>query len=289
MDETIPSWLQTSIWPEQFMPRYDLPGGPPTVRYAICSTPRSGSTFLALMLRNSGLFGCPLEYFNDDFLPTWRKRAAAEGFDSLIRFIESRRTSANGRFAVKIHRTQLRTALAEIGPELLSDRWRFILLRRRDVLKQALSWTAAAQSGKWMIQLRAKGEAAYERSEIAWRIGQAVRHTASWHQIFAERGLPFLELVYEDIAQDPRGALQAVADFLATPLPPDLDVAGLIETPVQRSARTSVWETRYIAESRAVRVDPDLFEYVEGCRALALQRIRRQARRWLLRLSGTRT
>jgi LPS sulfotransferase NodH len=287
MKQDAPPWIDAPAWPEQFTPAMDLAGGPPLVRYAICATPRSGSNFLGHMLKNTGLLGCPLEYFNPDHLPIWRKRAVREGFPGVMPLIESRRTSANGRFGIKIHRTHLPATMAEIGPGFLGPGWKHILLRRGDVLGQALSWSIAAQTAVWKSGLRAKGEAVYDRAAIARRIELAVKHTASWQLLFAERGIVPLELAYEDIERDPAGAVRAVAAFLETALPAELDLGRLIETRKQRSQVTQAWRQRFVAETSAAPVDPAMLEFVEGRRAALIRDARFRLRRaagWLQRL-----
>ncbi|MFO1060277.1 MAG: Stf0 family sulfotransferase [Dongiaceae bacterium] len=282
MNQDVPPWHDAPAWPEQFTPAYDLAGPPPAVRYAICTTPRSGSHFLALMMKNTGLFGCPLEYFHGEYLPIWRRRAEAEGFGSVIRFLEGRRTGANGRLGIKIDRASLPATVAEIGPGFLRGDWRFVFLRRRDLLAQALSWTAAAQTGAWKSDWARRGAAAYSRHEIAWRVGLAARQNASWQQFFAERGQVPLELVYEDVEQDPQGALEAVAGFLGTKLPAGLDAGRLVETRVQRSAGTAAWRERYVRETRELADAVALFDHDGSRRAAqlrhALWRLRRAGR-----------
>jgi LPS sulfotransferase NodH len=272
MNQELPAWHDAPAWPEQYTPAFDLAGGPPTVRYAICTTPRSGSHFLSLMMKNTGLFGCPLEYFHREYLPIWRRRAAAEGHGSVIRFLESRRTGANGRLGIKIDRMSLPATVAEIGPGFLRGEWKLIFLRRRDLLAQALSWTRAAQTGAWKADWAHRGAVAYSRHEVAWRVGLAARQNASWQQLFAERGQVPLELVYEEVEQDPRGALEAVAGFLDTPLPADLDWTRLVETRVQRTAGSSAWRERYVEETRAQADELALFDYTGSRKAAQLRR-----------------
>jgi LPS sulfotransferase NodH len=284
MKQDSPVWLDAPTWPEQFMPALDLDGGPPTVRYAICATPRSGSNFLGHMLKNTGLFGCPLEYFNPENLPIWRKRAARERFAGVVPLIEGRRTSRNGRFGIKIHRTHLAAAVAEIGPDFLGPAWKFILLRRRDVLGQAVSWSIAAQTSVWKSGLAASGEAVYSRAAIARRLELAVKHTASWQQLFAERGIVPLELAYEDIERDPARAVRTVAEFLETPLPAELDLGRLIETRKQRAQGSLNWRQRYVAETRAVPDDPMMLEFIESRRAALIRAARSRLRRAVGRL-----
>jgi LPS sulfotransferase NodH len=65
-------------WTEQFDPALDFPvPADVSVRYAICSTPRSGSHFLGQLLYATGRMRCPLEYFNRRNIVRWQERAAA--------------------------------------------------------------------------------------------------------------------------------------------------------------------------------------------------------------------
>jgi trehalose 2-sulfotransferase len=251
------------VWKDQFLPEQDLVGPAPTVRYVICSTPRSGSHFLGHMMKNTGVFGYPLEYFNPGNLPTWRQRASAEGYESVIRFLEGKRTGRNGRLGIKLHRTHLAAAIEEIGVEALQSDWKFILLRRRDILGQALSWSNAAQTGVWMSGLPAKGEAVYDRQLIMKYMKRICRQGASWREFLAERGLVPLELAYEDVAADPSGALETVSEFLSTPLPRDLDVSRIVTTKVQRANFMEAWRERFIRETKEQSKLASSTEYAE--------------------------
>lgn len=278
------------LWKEQFLPEEDLVGSEPTVRYVICSTPRSGSHFVGHLLKNAGVFGYPLEYFHPDKLPIWRQRVRAEGYECLIQFLENKRTSWNGRLGIKLHRTQLPAAIEEIGLEALQADWKFILLRRRDILGQALSWSRASQTGAWMSWLPANGEAVYNRQQIQRCMELASNHTASWEQFLAERGLVPLELVYEDVAASPVTALEKVSEFLSTPLPHDLDLGRIVQTKVQRTSSTDAWRERFVRETREQRKTAQSFQYV-GRKPTLARRVLLRARRIMraFRSSGRRT
>lgn len=269
-------------WKDQFLPEHDLAGAAPTMRYVICSTPRSGSHFVGHIMMNTGAFGCPLEYFNPDNLPTWRQRAKDEGRESVIQFLETKRTGANGRLGIKLHRTHLPAAIEEIGLEALQRDWKFILLRRKDILGQALSWAKAAQTGAWMSELSPKKEAVYDRNSIMQCMKLASNHTASWQQFLAERGVVPLELVYEDVAADPATALQTISGFLSTPLPRDLDLTRIVSTKVQRTGSTDAWRERFIRETREQPRTAQSFQYL-GHRAGLIGRAISRARRAVAR------
>jgi trehalose 2-sulfotransferase len=239
----------SDVWHEQFDPKHDLVSTTPTVRYVLCTTPRSGSHFLGHLLQRSGSFGYPLEYFNPLNLPEWQKRAAAEGASEVVEFLESKRTSPNGCFGIKLHYSHLTRAVEVIGLRPLIDRWRFVLLRRRDVLGQAISWARASQTRAWISGMPELAPASYDRAAVAYRLTLVLEHTAGWQRFLAENGVLPLELTYEDVMANPADAVARIADLLRIDLP-DPPVAGELRTKVQRSHANDDWREHFIADMR---------------------------------------
>jgi trehalose 2-sulfotransferase len=239
----------SAVWHEQFDPKHDMVSTTPTVRYALCTTPRCGSHFLGHLLQRSGYFGYPLEYFNPLNMPEWQKRAAAEGVAGVVEFLENKRTSPNGCFGIKLHYSQLAHAVALIGLRPLIENWSFVLLRRQDVLGQAISWARASQTKAWISNMPERAPASYDRSAIAYRLTLVLEHTAGWQRFLAENGVLPLELTYEDVMATPADAVARIADLLRIDLP-DPPVAGELLTRVQRSRASDDWRERFTADMR---------------------------------------
>lgn len=239
----------TEVWHEQFDPKYDLVSTIPTVRYVLCTTPRSGSHFLGHLLQGTGLFGYPLEYFNPLNFPEWQKRAIAEGADEVVAFLENKRTTPNGCFGIKLHYSHLTKAVEVIGLRRLIDTSRFVLLRRRDVLGQAISWARASQTRAWISGMPELAPASYDRAAVAYRLNLVLEHTAGWQRFLAENGVLPLELTYEDVMANPADAMAKIADLLNIHLPAS-SVAYELRTKLQRSHANDDWRERFTAEMR---------------------------------------
>ncbi len=137
----------------------DLTGPmPPSKRYLICSTQRSGSTYLASMLDKTNLAGRPMEYFNDVYVGAFCRRFALQNLERLkyISELQRLRTSPNGVFGAKAHLWQLQLwssvkTLAALKV-LLSGFDYLIFVRRKNLLDQAISLDRALQTGHWSSQ-----------------------------------------------------------------------------------------------------------------------------------------
>jgi len=239
-----------TIWREQFDRKHDLVNTTaPTVRYVLCTTPRCGSHFVGHLLYRSGLFGYPLEYFNPLNYPEWQKRTAAAGATDVLGYLEGKRTSPNGCFGIKLHYSHLAAAVAVIGLRPLIDDWRFVLLRRRDVLGQAVSWARAVQTRAWISDMPELAPARYDRAAIAYRLNLLLEQTAGWQRFLAENGVLPLELTYEDVVASPAGAMSKIADLLGVDLP-DSAPTGELPVEVQRTRTSGAWREQFIREMR---------------------------------------
>ena len=238
------------LWQRQFGAENDFPPTETLKHVAICTTPRCGSHFLGHQMRNLNCFGYPLEYMNPGNLPVWQARARENGADCTLDFIKSVRTGPNGVFSIKLHHEHLEPFLDhEPNPR----NYRFIHLRRRDLLRQAVSFARAQQTGAWISDMPERAEAHYDRDLIASKIEAIAEGNAGWQAFLASLGIEPLELYYEDIVADRNAALQRIARYLGVELrSPDPDVAEFLPKP-QRGADdpTQDWEERFKADSRA--------------------------------------
>jgi trehalose 2-sulfotransferase len=191
--------------------------------YLICATPRSGSTLLCGLLESSGVAGHPASYFNREglngYADDWRIARPRDGQidEAFVRAALTAGKTSNGVFGGRI--------MAETLPELISGlaaaasrpavtdvdllsaqlgRLRFVHLRRRDVVAQAVSWAKSLQTHFWHPgeavaaggqdphydeELIGRLVATIERSEADWTVWFAAHSivpcevTKSWRQI----------------------------------------------------------------------------------------------------------
>ena len=240
-------------WTEQFDPALDFPAAADAkVRYAICSTPRSGSHFLGQLLYGTGRMGCPLEYFNRRNVVRWQERAEiAKAGGDLVRFIAGVRTSANGCFGIKAHYPQLKSLLQHIPVREFVSSFAHIHIVRRDLLAQAISFARAEQIDDW-ISRRSAGlsgpqRAVYDGGHIRRCLIEIGRQNASWNYFFSVFGIQPLILEYESLAADPPACVRRVAAFVGIDLPADTTIPAA-RTVRQSSDETASWRDRFLNE-----------------------------------------
>ena len=215
--------------------------------YAICTTIRSGSTWLAELLASTGALGRPAEYFSTRF----QKRLLSPRYPEAVRdqaaYALEHGTTPNGVYGFKIYPMQLdalsaRLAWTEFFPEL-----RFIHLARRDLLGQAISRVRVNQTLQWRSTLPAAADPRYDGPAILAAMREIVAQDARWQLFFARNGLAPLRLVYEDALPAAAGVVEAVARLVGVDGPvtaaPERIAFG-----IQRDGLSAAWRARFVAE-----------------------------------------
>ena len=93
---------------------------------------------------------------------------------------------------------------------------RYVWLRRRDVVRQGVSWWRAAETGEYA--LARDGQPAPPPTYDATAIGRLVRYArdcdAAWAAWFRTNRVDPLVLFYEDMIEDLGGTVESVLDYL---------------------------------------------------------------------------
>jgi LPS sulfotransferase NodH len=255
-------------WTEQFDPALDFPlSRDVSIRYVICSTPRSGSHFLGQLLYATGRMGSPLEYFNRRNIVRWEERAGTAGAGAdLVRFIAGIRTSPNGCFGIKAHYPHLRMLTRHIPIAEFVSAFAHIHIVRRDLLAQAISFARAEQTGDWISRGPASGcSAVYDSDLIRHCLAEIGRQNASWNYLFHAFGIRPLVVEYESLVADPPECVRRVAGFIGVDLPADTPIA--CRTSRQRDDESESWRDRFIDEIRREALswaDLDVLQHVPG-------------------------
>lgn len=211
--------------------------------YLICATPRSGSTLLCGLLESSRVAGRPASYFNrrglHDYADDWRIARPRDGRidEAYVRAALAAGKTSNGVFGGRI--------MAETLPELIGDlaaadsgsavtdlellsaqpgRLRFVHLRRRDVVAQAVSWAKALQTHYWHPGEAVKpgGQHPHYDEELIGRLLAAIdKFEADWTLWFTAHSIVPCQVVYEELAADPLRAAHKVLAYLGLHVPPD--------------------------------------------------------------------
>lgn len=233
-----------------------LPAQPtaPKRSYFICSMQRSGTWLLSSLLASTGVAGRPHEYFEAGTEQASRRRWGADSFpDYLSRVLESG-TTENGVFGSNVMWPNFEGLLARLqegstglaGSELVARHFpspRFVLLRRDDVVAQAVSWAKAIQSGSFHHWNAVVREPEFDFDQIEGLAAEIERGVASWRAWFAENEIVPLTIRFEDLVAEPERTALGVLRFLAIDLP-----EGVAVSPQTRKASDDVdadWIARY--------------------------------------------
>jgi len=217
--------------------------------YAICTSGRSGSNLLCQYLSSTGVLGNPLEYFNGSGRRLLGYPEYPDEPSRQVDWILTAGATPNGIYGLKAFPAQIEQVEKSIRWTELLPGLKFVLLKRRDSLGQALSAVRALQTGQWRASMPARGPAMYDGAQIYERLQFAARDYAWWDIFFARQAVVPTIIVYEDLLADPQSAVDQVADLFG--LRGYARVASeRIDLTLQRDATTEEWRARFLAEYR---------------------------------------
>ncbi|HWA63445.1 MAG TPA: Stf0 family sulfotransferase [Caulobacteraceae bacterium] len=217
--------------------------------YAICTEPRSGSTWLCRVLESTGVLGVPTEYFNAN---TMRRGRGFTDYpldpEDQIPALLKLGATPNGVYGLKI--------FAHIFDHVAATRWaerlpnlKFISLVRLDALGQAISHVRAMQTQQWVAHRQPQAEPVYDFDHINNELVRLLRARTRWAYYLSRNDIPVLHLEYERIVRQPQETAEAVARFIGLEERPVVDLSK-VSVEVQRDALSDDWRARYVAQAR---------------------------------------
>ena len=236
----------------EMSPERDFPGETPVKqRYAILSSPRSGSTLLGRFLHETKKAGDPQEYFNPPLIALERKRSENPklNMNQFLRLMEKRRTSPNGMFGMKMHYSQLLGVFNTPKPNanvvnFLRKLDKVIWIRRRDRIGQAISQAVAVKTNVWSSEdsrFEREPEVNIHPYECIETLRVVSRDDVGWEQLIKAIKLPVHEVWYEDFVADyekqARGTLRYLGinkEVPVIPAPPIERQAGKLNERLKR-------------------------------------------------------
>jgi LPS sulfotransferase NodH len=204
----------------------------------------------------TGVLGHPREWLNLRELQRMRPGKVA-GVADCCRLIRHEGTTANGIAATKL----LANHYLRLDGGFVANNWfseqRWIHLRRRDRLGQAISRTIAVQSGRWAETMGNEPTArlvAYSRRQIDANLEEIDQADRMWADYFAAESIEPLALWYEDLEQDLHQPLEKMAIYVGGEAllaelrrsPPFLTGSFDIGLVRQRDATNVEWRVRYL-------------------------------------------
>lgn len=184
----------------------------------LASTFRSGSTFVAALLKANGLEGLNWEKFND----IWRCVSASddEFYNACLKVA---RTTRDGVFASKImwpQRNKLakcvqtdRKHSSELANAFPASKWIFVY--RENKIKQSISFWRAKKSGRWHVNaVETEPVIEYNYKEIRKCYNEFVAYDQLWDDFFTQASIVPFRIKYEDFQSNLETQLTNLLDFI---------------------------------------------------------------------------
>jgi trehalose 2-sulfotransferase len=228
----------------------------PAQSYVICCVQRTGSWLLAHTLTDTGYAGRPYDYFDEGERKTHTREWGLPrvDLDSYIQAVRDHATTPNGVLGSKLMWNDFDRLGAHAGADAGLEFMRmtfgdpqFVWLRRRDKVRQGISWWRAVATSQWVLRPdQEAGQPAADLERILPLVRFAQQCEDGWRQWFASTGIQPCEVVYEDLARDRLTVANRVLGFLRLPL---LDAGRL--PPVRYRQQADGLTDRYVDLVRA--------------------------------------
>jgi len=230
--------------------------------YIIASVQRSGTHLLCSILRSAGIAGSPGEHFLSKPGDTWEKRWGTPSRMAFLQHVLRQNTASNGVFGTVImwsYFERMLQILQEIpeyknlnGASLLAAVFRepkYIWMRRRNHVEQAISWAMACQTGVWTQKAEQKSRPRaipkFDFKVIDEWCNRVAAHDQAWANYFRENQIQPLVLFYEDVVASHRVAAERVLESLRLRFPPDMEIPA---PPIEKQANriSKEWAASYL-------------------------------------------
>jgi trehalose 2-sulfotransferase len=238
----------------------------PKTSYIIASVQRSGTHLLCSILRSTGVASLPAEHFPSKPGETWEKRWGTPSRLAFVQRVLQQNTAADGVFGTVVmwsYFERMLQMLQEIptfedlrGAQLLValfNRPKYIWLRRRNRVEQAVSWAMACQTGVWAQTGEEKRQPRaiprFDFKVIDEWCNRIAEHEEGWSNYFRENQIEPLVLFYEDVVTSHRTAAERVLEFLGLPVSPGMEIR--VPSVEKQATRVSnEWTARYLKIKR---------------------------------------
>jgi LPS sulfotransferase NodH len=236
------------------------------ISYIIASVQRSGTHLLCSILRSTDVAGSPEEYFLSKPGETWETRWRVPSRAAYLKRVLRQNTTADGVFGTVIMWSYFERMLQMLqdipaynnldGAQLLAavfGKPKYIWMRRRNHVEQAVSWAIACETGLWTQKAAEKSPAAsmpkFDFKVIDEWCKRIAAHDQGWANYFRENQIEPLVLFYEDVVASHRIAAERVLAFLGLSYPPGLEIP---PPPIEKQASriSAEWAASYLKLKR---------------------------------------
>lgn len=180
----------------------------------VCFTNRCGSNYLVELLGSTDYFPVGEEFFNWDTVINNSRIRKINSFDEYCLFLLEKMRK-NNFFISKVSWQQL-FMISKLGqiPNLI-DSPKFILIKRDNLIDQAISLLIADQTKAWTsYQSSEKNMIQYDYQRILLIIQKISESNTMFETYFKLFEARYLTLLYEDIYNNPIATIEHICDFL---------------------------------------------------------------------------
>jgi trehalose 2-sulfotransferase len=196
----------------------------PAPRYLIAMTPRSGSSHLCDVIKNTNLMGRPGEMLSAQFIPNILNSAPAKDADDYVGQVMKVIRTRNGVAGMKVSWFQFNEFCGAMQDPSVFLKYRFIHLTRRDLAAQAVSLYCATESNVFHTNVAHAAHEVEKLTRLVYdyaKILQWYRHIEAqeigWRTYFAKHNIFPLALSYEEIETDVVAVTQRIAHYIGRP------------------------------------------------------------------------
>ena len=232
----------------------------------IASVQRSGTHLLCSILKSTGRVGTPGEHFLSRPGETWETRWGASSRIGYIEQVLRQNTGPNGVFGTVIMWSYFDRMLELLGgvpayrgleaAELLAAVFfqpKYIWMRRRNHVEQAVSWAIACQTGVWTQKSEEKSlptvTPKFDFKVIDEWCNRIQAHDKGWENYFHQNHIEPLVIFYEDVVASHRAPVERVLKFLELELTPSVEISRpTVEKQATRMSKE--WVARYLELKR---------------------------------------
>jgi LPS sulfotransferase NodH len=218
----------------------------PSRSYVVCCNPRSGSTYLVLLLASTKMLGYPWEWVRGDGGLAHHSFGsytsdAQEQIDSVLHD----GCTSNGVCALKMLPEHFDSRAPSLWVEKMPA-LKYIYLIRDDLLGQAISLSIARQTnsyGSWTTRHTAP---VYDANHINYCLDFIALGEARWRKFFAINNIFPLVITYEKLVEAPQATVDDIAKLVGIRDAP-IDWKD-VNADIQRDQITVEWKARFTAE-----------------------------------------
>ena len=201
---------------------------------------------LANAMEATRCLGAPWEWFSDTFSKTYDKSVATT-MDRCALLL-SKGVTPNTVGGVKIFPSQFKLVISDIDWNEWFPSCKWLRLRRRDRVRQAISLVIARQGDSWTSQEKRHRPLVYDRKQIDACLRELAVEEEFWDRYFADSMLSPPTFWYEDIVGSLTSTVSAIAEYVGVSLLRSAPSADAISFKRQADATNEQWCIRFLEE-----------------------------------------